>query len=277
MTHALRLLIGALLLVATTAAAEDIGTVAATTGAADVGRGGTWTPAEVGMTVQLGDQLRTGADGKIRVVFRDDSVIDLSEGSSLVLDQQVFDPDASRFTSLLRLVQGKARAFVGSYYKTPGASYEVQTPTAVAGVRGTSFLVSYNPDADATDVVGINGQIQVRNVNERIGGTVYITANETTTVMRNRPPTSPQQVDERLLSSSVEALQLLALGSTAHPGTAAGQPLHSGGQVPPADRAPSTSGHVNQLGRDQLKNPGDVAGQPLGVLNSTRGSLGVPF
>jgi len=277
MTHAYRLLIGALLLVATTAVAEDIGTVAATSGAADVGRAGAWTPAAVGMTVQLGDQLRTGADGKIRVVFRDDSVIDLSEGSSLVLDQQVFDPDAGRFTSLLRLVQGKARAFVGSYYKTPGASYEVQTPTAVAGVRGTSFLVSYSPDADATDVVGIYGQIQVRNVNERIGGTVYITANETTTVMRNRPPTSPQQVDERLLSSSVQALQLLALGSTASRGTAAGQSLHAGAPVPPADRAPSTSGQAKQLGRDQLKNPGDVAGQPLGVLKSTTGSLGVPF
>jgi hypothetical protein len=32
----------------------------------------------------------------------------------------------------MRLVQGKARALVGKYYGTPGAAYEVQTPTAVA-------------------------------------------------------------------------------------------------------------------------------------------------
>src|SRR5215470_14645656 len=173
MAHASRLLFAALLLVASAAAAEDIGTVAATQGAADIGRGGTWTPAAVGMTVQLGDQLRTGSDGQVRVVFRDDSVIDLSPSSALTIDDQVFDPSGGRFSSLLRLVQGKARALVSGYYKTSGATYEVQTPTAVAGVRGTSFLVAYNPDVDATDVVGIHGQIEVRNLAERVRGTVY--------------------------------------------------------------------------------------------------------
>ena len=58
---------------------------------------------------------------------------------------------------------------------------------------------------------------------------------------------------------------------------AAGQPLRAGASVPAPDRAPSSSGLVGQLGRDKLRNAGDVAGQPLPIVGATRGSLGVPF
>src|SRR5689334_19018403 len=107
-----------ILLVAAAATAEEVGSVASVRGVADIGRGGARTAAVVGAPVELGDELRTGADGQLRVVFRDDSVIDLTESSSLVIDEQVFDPSASRFSSLMRLVQGKARALVGKYYGT---------------------------------------------------------------------------------------------------------------------------------------------------------------
>jgi hypothetical protein len=276
MTNAYRFLLAAILLVATAAGAEDVGTVAATRGAADIGHGGVWSPAAVGMTVQLKDELRTGTDGQLRVVFRDDSVIDLSESSSLVVDEQVFDPDAGRFSSIVRLLQGKARALVSAYYKTPGAAYEVETPTAVAGVRGTSFLVAYNPDVDSTEVIGIHGRVEVRSLAERIGGAVYVTEHETTTVMRDEAPTAPAPVDDQRFHHEIGGLQALSLNNIA--GSAASRPLGAGASVPAPERAPSTSGGiVGQIGRDQLRNPGDVAGQPLNVVGNGRGSLGVPF
>jgi hypothetical protein len=228
------------------------------------------------MTVQLKDELRTGTDGQLRVVFRDDSVIDLSESSSLVVDEQVFDPDAGRFSSIVRLLQGKARALVSAYYKTPGAAYEVETPTAVAGVRGTSFLVAYNPDVDSTEVIGIHGRVEVRSLAERIGGAVYVTEHETTTVMRDEAPTAPAPVDDQRFHHEIGGLQALSLNNIA--GSAASRPLGAGASVPAPERAPSTSGGiVGQIGRDQLRNPGDVAGQPLNVVGNGRGSLGVPF
>src|SRR5512144_449735 len=82
----------ALVLFATAGYAQDVGTVAAASGVAEIGRGGATLPAAVGVPVQLGDELHTG-DGQMRVVFQDDSVIDLAERSSLVVDRQVFDPD----------------------------------------------------------------------------------------------------------------------------------------------------------------------------------------
>jgi len=268
-------LLGTILLIATAAAADDVGTVASTSGAADIGRGGAWAPAAVGMVVQLGDQLRTGSDGQLKVVFRDDSVIDLSPNSSLVVDEQVFQPDASRFSSVVRLLQGKARALVSGYYKTPGAAYEVETPTAVAGVRGTSFMVAYNPDLDATDVIGIRGQIEVRNLAERVRGTVYVTAHEITTVGRDRAPTQPEMLDEQLYRQEIGSLQALALGNLA--AASGARALGAGAVVSAPEKAPSGSAVVTQIGRDQLRNPGDVTGQPLNIVGNGRGSLGVPF
>ena len=273
--RAIRGLLSAVLLVATAAAAEEVGTVASVRGAADIGRGGTQTAAVVGAPVELGDELHTGADGQLRVVFRDDSVIDLTESSSLVVDQQVFDPSTSHFSSLMRLVQGKARALVGKYYGTPGAAYEVQTPTAVAGVRGTTFLVAYNPDLDATEVIGIHGRVQVRSLDERIGESVYVTSREMTTVFREEAPTAPEEIEERLFHHEIEGLEILAIGSTGNLATTSA--ISGGATVPTTEHAPTTSGLVGQLGRDQLRNAGDVVGQPLTVIDATRGSLGVPI
>ncbi len=265
-----RLLLPLLLLATASAAvAEDVGTVAATQGVAEIGRGGAFTAAAVGATVQLGDELRTGPDGLLRVVFRDESVVDLANGTSLTVDTQVYDPAASRFSSLLKLATGKARALVGSLYGTPGASYEIQTPTAVAGVRGTTFLIEYDPARLATDVIGIDGRILVRSLTERLDDTVYVTANEATTVGRGLAPTRPEPVDPDTLRREFEVLQPLAVGAV---GGAAGV---AAGNVPPPDRAPSSSGLAGQVGRDELRNPGDVAGQPPGVVGE-RGQLGVP-
>lgn len=278
MTHiarpALPLLL-ALLALAAPAAAEEVGTIAGAQGVAEIGRGGTFAPAAVGAAVALGDTLRTG-DGQIRVVFRDDSVLDLAEQSQLVVDTQVFDPAAGRYDSLLRLVQGKARALVNAVYgTTPGAAYEIETPTAVAGVRGTSFLIIYDPARDATDVIGIQGRIQVRSLAERLDEVVYVTAAEGTTVERGQPPSIPEPIDAGYLRYQDEALQPIALGNIGS--LASANPVKAGESVPAPDRAPSSSGLAGQIGRDELRNPGDVAGQPLDLVAETRGRLGVPF
>lgn len=261
---------------ASMALAEDVGSVASVRGDAQIGRGGALTAAAVGSPVQLGDELRTG-DGQMRVVFRDDSVIDLTERSTLTVDTQVFDPASSKYTSLFRLAAGKARALVSNIYGTPGASYEIQTPTAVAGVRGTQFLIEYDAKRDATDVIGIDGRIMVRSLADVLNNTVYVTANEGTSVSRGGAPSRPEAIDPDYMMNQNNALQPLAAGGGGGAGgVAAGSGANAGNNVPPPDRAPSSGGLAGQVGRDELKNSGDVAGQPPAVLNSGRGQLGVP-
>jgi hypothetical protein len=262
-----------LVLFSVAAGAQEVGKVSATRGVAEIRRAGVATAAAVGAAVQMGDELRT-ADGQMRVVFQDDSVIDLDAQSAIVVDEQIFDPAGGRFSSLMKLVQGKARALVSEYYRSPGASYEVETPTAVAGVRGTSFIVTYHVDRDATEVVGIAGQVEVRTLAAR-GDTVYVTAQEATTVLRGEAPTSPSQIDERLFRDEVEGLEILAIGNLGS--LAGGHPLRAAASVPAPDRAPAATNPVGQLGRDQLRNTADIVGQPPSVIDGDRGRLGVPF
>lgn len=248
--------------------AQDVGTVAAAQGTAEIKRGGAATAAVVGAGIRVGDELRT-VDGKMRVVFQDDSVIDLGERSTLVVDEQVFNPSGGQASTLMNLVVGKARALVSHYYGAAGTSYQVRTPTAVAGVRGTEFLISYDAEQDVSEVVGIHGFVQVRNLTADADEFIYIGAEETTHIQRDMAPTSPQRIEERLFRDEVHGLELLSLGGA---GAIAGGAL--GAAVAPPEQAPSTGEQIGQLGRDQLRNTADVVGQPL---RGDRGRLGVPF
>src|SRR5262249_31901961 len=125
------------------ARAQEVGTVAAVDGSAEIGRGGNWTTAAVGNPVHIGDELRTGRPGRLRVVFQDDSVLSVSDDSRVVVNEQMFDARKGTARALFNLLRGKITSVVSDYYHQPGAAYEVKTATAVAGVRGTEFAVEY--------------------------------------------------------------------------------------------------------------------------------------
>ena len=261
-----------LLGLAPAAALAAVGQVASVEGIVDIGRAGIFSPAETGMDIELGDELRT-ADGRLRVVFQDDSVLNLSENTRLVVDSQVFEPEQNRFNSVMRLLGGKVRAAVSEYYQQPGAEYEVETPTAVAGVRGTTFLVTYDEIDDVTEVLGIRGRVHVRNLDERLGEGVYVSAKEATTVVPGQDPATPSVLDELRFRERLDALEIL--GRQGLGNLASGATLQTGGEVAPADRAPLATSGVTTL--DDLRDASDVVGQPLGVVETTRGRLGVPF
>jgi hypothetical protein len=254
------------------AALAAVGQVASVEGIVDIGRAGVFSPAETGMDVELGDELRT-ADGRLRVIFQDDSVLNLAENTRLVIDSQVFEPEQSRFNSVMRLLGGKVRAAVSEYYQQPGAEYEVETPTAVAGVRGTTFLVTYDEMDDVTEVLGIRGRVHVRNLDERLGEGVYVSAKEATTVVPGQDPAPPSVLDELRFRERLDALEIL--GRQGLGNVASGATLQTGGEVAAADRAPLATSGATTL--DDLRDASDVAGQPLGVVETTRGRLGVPF
>jgi ferric-dicitrate binding protein FerR (iron transport regulator) len=249
----------------------DVGAIASVTGHAEVGRSGQWTPATAGMGVQLGDELRT-KDGRMRVVFQDDSTLNLAENTTLVVDDQVFQPEQSTFKSLMKVIRGKVRATVGSVYQKPGATYEIETPTAVAGVRGTTFLVSYDEADNTTEVLGIRGKVHVRGLSERLGDGVFVTSRELTEIGKGEGATKPEMMDEQLYRQRLEGLEILSRRGLG--GLASGLALTTGSAVPVPDRAPMASSKLT-TGLDDLPNAADVVGQPL--VQGNRGSLGVPF
>ena len=115
-----------LLLAATTCAwaGDDyVGGLRNVTGACSVIRQGQDIAARDGMHVLQGDELRTGPDGAMGVIFRDDTRISLGPDSRLALASYVFAPAKQEYGLLARIVRGTVSYISGKMAKlAPSAS-----------------------------------------------------------------------------------------------------------------------------------------------------------
>jgi len=227
-------LFATVLLVAHAALGQDVGTVADLAGSAQLGRAGSWMPLAIGAALQQGDTLRTATPGRVRLVFQDNSVLTLGDGSEVRIDEQTVDGTRGVARSLFRLLEGKLRVLVGEYYERPKSRFKIETVTAVAGVRGTEFVISFDPIANTSDVVGVSGRVEVHSVLDRVGHVVFITAQEATTVVRGKYPTPPRRLDDDLFRQTLEKLAFV--GPTTVGSVTFAQPLATGNVVPEPDR-----------------------------------------
>ena len=91
-------------------------------------------------TLVLDDILSTEKDSSVALLFADGSELLLGENSELVFDVQTKWGETGMVDSRMRLMKGSAGGRVKPLIG-PGANFEVQTPSAVATVRGTEFRV----------------------------------------------------------------------------------------------------------------------------------------
>lgn len=95
-----------------------------------------WQPAEIEMLLNKGDMLRTGADSFVEITFgpkQDKNVIKAGENSTIKLDA---DADG---INVIRLSSGKVFSLISKLARD--AKFEIVTPTAIAGARGTGWSV----------------------------------------------------------------------------------------------------------------------------------------
>src|SRR3990172_6040152 len=92
----------------------------------------------------------------------------------------------------IRAVVSKSRRFIGIAFGE-GERFEVRTPTAVAGVKGTDFFVTYA--LGITGVAVLEGRIDTFNP-AIPGQVVLVTAGNATTIAENQPPQTPRPVSD---------------------------------------------------------------------------------
>jgi hypothetical protein len=171
----------------------------------------------------------------MRLVFRDDSVLVLGDATTVVVNEQVFDPAASQ--SVFGLLGGKLRSVVSHYYGAAGAKYEVQTSTAVAGVRGTEFLMTYDPVTGATEVVGINGIVTVHSAVDPTGPGLLVTASEVTGIAAGELPGPVERIDPDRMRDLLREVDFF--GGSQSMSLTDTSAVIAGSGVPPPDQAPS--------------------------------------
>ncbi len=103
---------------------------------AELQRGGGRVAITERMQLQLGDIITTGQNGRVQIIFSDETRIAVSANSHLVIDDVLFDNTnrASRFA--VSAVTGAFRFISGN--SAPDA-YSINTPVATLGIRGTIF------------------------------------------------------------------------------------------------------------------------------------------
>lgn len=194
-------------------AQEKVGSAAALEGKAEVLHKGAaaWAPLAAGDPVFVGDQLRTLADSKLKVVFREDSVLSLAANSTMAVTEQTAAPAP---VSSFSLMLGTLKAIVTEKYAEPRARFEVETPTAVAGVRGTGFIATYDPTKDETTVVGLYDTTRVRSTGDAKGAhAVNLGPGDATRVRRGQFPIKPKALPQEQLRG-LEGATSLAAGGT---------------------------------------------------------------
>jgi|TARA_R110002110_G_scaffold22013_9_gene86298 hypothetical protein len=152
--------------------------------------------ASLDFSIESYDDVRT-AQGRIALEFLDDSVLKLTEHSSIVIDEFVYDPNPSKSKLALTFASGTARFITGALGKIDKQNIKIRTPTAEVAIRGTDFtstvdelgrtLVILLPDKFGVS----SGEITVSS----LGGQVSLTeAFQATTVSTAEAAPSPPKI-----------------------------------------------------------------------------------
>ena len=134
-----------LLLFIATQTSANIGTVTDFTGSAAIERDDGFEVYDVenDLGVEMLDVVNT-AKGKVRIEFIDDTLVDVTEHSKLVIDDFVYDPATGEGGLSLKASLGTIRYASGKIAKNSRQSVVITTPSAVIGVNGTDFAMIVN-------------------------------------------------------------------------------------------------------------------------------------
>jgi hypothetical protein len=144
-----------LLLVPGRAAALDSAVVVRINGAPTVERAGKSAALRPADSVSVGDVIVTDAAAKVKLLLADDSVLAIGPKSRVAIDQFVLATDSRRVK--LRVIAGRFKIAIAKFFGVT-SDYEVRTPMAVAGVRGTVLW----GDTDLDTICALDGHIEVR-------------------------------------------------------------------------------------------------------------------
>ncbi|MFW2374678.1 MAG: FecR domain-containing protein [Gammaproteobacteria bacterium] len=92
-----------------------------------------------GSEIFVGDRLFTGADGFMRLNMIDEAKIDLRCNSEMLIEDYRLMRAGNR--SVMYLIKGSLRKITGSIGKLANDVYEMRTPMATVGVRGTEYAL----------------------------------------------------------------------------------------------------------------------------------------
>ena len=122
------------------ARAEPAGKVLSADGDALVLRGSQILRLSRGAGVESGDQIHTGSDGKVLIVFTDSGLVWIRANSDFVVDEYSY-AQGRHEAAFFSLLKGGARSITGLIGRRTRSNFRLRVPVATIGIRGTDFSV----------------------------------------------------------------------------------------------------------------------------------------
>tara|TARA_B100000902_G_scaffold253704_1_gene240188 strand:- start:595 stop:1716 length:1122 start_codon:yes stop_codon:yes gene_type:complete len=98
------------------------------------------------------DTVKTGK-GKVGIEFLDDTRVDVTEHSKLIIDEFVYDPNSGTGKLSLKATLGTVRYASGQIAKNSAQNISIKTPTATVSVRGTDFTMTIDELGSSTIIL----------------------------------------------------------------------------------------------------------------------------
>ncbi len=157
--------------------------------------------ARLGQKVYPKDTIIAAKDSRAKIVMVDNNELNISPESKIEIQSYEYKPNEDKKSVMLNVLYGKVRAKVNQKYDGDN-KFNVKTPSAVAGVRGTDFFTSYNRGTNETKIVTFEGRVAFGQAGA--GGTivnpVYVSRGETTSQRGSSAPTAPISVPKAELA-----------------------------------------------------------------------------
>tara|TARA_R100000353_G_C6504836_1_gene195082 strand:- start:124 stop:915 length:792 start_codon:yes stop_codon:yes gene_type:complete len=162
----------------------------------------------VGTEVKMNDKIET-LKGSVTIIFVDETKVNISEYSKLIIDEFVYDANSN--TGKINLKAGLGKLRYTSGLMANKENIKISTPTASVSVRGTDFEANVNEAGASTftllpsiasDGSTYVGVIEVFNAT---GAVVLDTAFEVTTVTSSYTPPTPPVINRNRLEKAIEA------------------------------------------------------------------------
>lgn len=186
--------------ISSTVFAKQIGLFMVVKGDVKVMRGAETLKAKVTLGINEGDSVVSGKDARAKIVMTDKNVIHISPNTELKIEAYVNNGQQKNVE--LNLKEGKVRNNVEQTYDGDKSKFIIKTPTAVAGVRGTQFITSFDKGLNETKIVTLKGRVEMSSIptaaNEK-PIVVTIKKGESATSTAEKPPTPPAAVPAQQL------------------------------------------------------------------------------
>ncbi len=157
--------------------AESVGTIIDVSGGAWSSRDGTKTLLRHKTPVFVTDIITTDYDGKVEILFNDDTSLAIGANSSIRIDDFVFDT-GEKASFAVSAIKGVSRVITGKVVEQNREGFTVKTPLATVGIRGTIVTTDVGTKAGDPQIIMLN------QIGE--GRTLHIVGNDGDEVIMTR-------------------------------------------------------------------------------------------